>query len=185
MKKSVNKALTYSMLLFALIGAQKTIAEPKIIGEEAGTIETDSYKRQYNSLIEKTQTRDYRLAYKNPQTTESKELSWSTLLPIKSEKMKPGIFKSIKAPGKKASQKPYCIIGYDKYSFEWIRQVKDLLIKENAVCFIVSVENEKQLKKLREAITPVPWQLLHGDELATRLGISIYPALVSKLGIEQ
>ena len=173
--------------LAVLIGAQWSVArsEPIVLGDEGNTVSTRKYVNQYRVAVEKTQTYDPALALRQAERKENGTgLDWTALLPIKTPELTPGAFESNRAH-KRAGVQPFCIVGYDEFSIEWVLEVKSVLLENNAVCFIVNVETIEELNELREAISPVPWQLLRGGTLARQLGIKHYPVLISRMGIEQ
>ena len=161
------------------------VAEPIVLGEDASAVDASKYRKQYQTIFERAQIRQPRVAIENPQIGKNREFSWSDLLPIKTELLSPGIVKKDMNNKGKATTKPFCIIGYDKSSLDWIKQFQSTLVAERAVCFIVNVETENELEKIIDLLDGVPWQLLEANELAQKLEIEHYPVLVSRFGVEQ
>lgn len=105
-------------------------------------------------------------------------------LPVHSPALTPGIIQSrvIDRPG---LDMPVFIVGYDKLSLEWLQHNREQLKKHHAAGIVVNVENQDQLRHLRQVadgleINPVP-----GGKIARQLELAHYPVLISKNRIEQ
>ncbi|MBE0436395.1 MAG: integrating conjugative element protein, partial [Methylomicrobium sp.] len=105
-------------------------------------------------------------------------------LPVRSRALTPGAVQArvIDRPG---LDRPVFIIGYDELSFDWLRHNLEQLKRHRATGIVVNVENQEQLRRLRQAadgleVNPVP-----GDKIARQLGLMHYPVLISKNRIEQ
>lgn len=105
-------------------------------------------------------------------------------LPVRSPALTPGIIQSrvIDRPG---LDFPVFIVGHDKLSLEWLQHNRKQLIRHHATGIVVNVENQEQLRHLRQVadgleINPVP-----GDKIARQLELARYPVLISKNRIEQ
>jgi len=59
------------------------------------------------------------------------------------------------------------------------------LVERGAVGLVVNVESLQALNRLRALIPDVPLSPVSGDDLAERLGLRHYPALITSTGIEQ
>lgn len=107
----------------------------------------------------------------------------SFALPIRSERLSPGIVepRQINAPG----LIPFFLIGDDDLSRRWLTERGDVLRKLGAMGLVVNVRSLEDLQQLRMlahglTLSPVP-----GDDLAGRLQLKHYPALITATGIEQ
>ena len=172
-----------SILFLTTVYQSFVLAEPIVLGDENIGQSTDTYTKQYNITIERTQTYDPALALRNAEYGDY-DVSFDSLLPFRTPEISPGILQSRVAP-KNISSRPFCIIGYDYLSLEWIIEVKPVLVENKAVCFVTNVETKEQLQELIDLLKPVPWQLLHANSLTDQLDINHYPVLVSSHGIEQ
>jgi integrating conjugative element protein (TIGR03765 family) len=104
-------------------------------------------------------------------------------LPVHSAHLTPGpvTHRVIEAPG----LTPFFLAGDDPRSRAWVNEHRDTLVHLGAVGFVVQVESASALASLRalaRGLTLVP---APADELARRLNLTHYPALVTATGIEQ
>lgn len=104
-------------------------------------------------------------------------------LPVRSLLLTPGAVtrRVIQAPG----LSPIFLIGDDSRSRAWLHQRIDALRQLNAIGFIVNVESSEALDGLRRLAPGLALVPVSGDDLARRLGLSHYPALITSTGIEQ
>jgi len=107
----------------------------------------------------------------------------AAMLPVRSAKLTPGTVarRVIKAPG----LRPFVVIGDDETSQAWLRRHATSLRERGAVGLVVNVETAQSLARLRALAPGVPMAPVAGDDLAERLGLRHYPALVTATGIEQ
>ena len=87
----------------------------------------------------------------------------------------------IEAPG----LRPFVVVGDDKASQDWLQRHAASLRERGAVGLVVNVETVQGLARLRALALGVPLAPVSGDDLAERLGLRHYPALVTATGIEQ
>ena len=104
-------------------------------------------------------------------------------LPVRSLLLTPGAVtrRVIQAPG----LSPIFLIGDDARSRAWLQQRIEPLRKLNAIGLIVNVESSAALDELRGLAPGLVLVPVSGDDLAQRLGLSHYPALITATGIEQ
>ncbi|MBF4067504.1 integrating conjugative element protein [Burkholderia pseudomallei] len=105
------------------------------------------------------------------------------LLPVHSVHLTPGrvIPRTLRAPG----LSPFFLIGDDAPSRAWLHARSDTLRTLGATGLVVNVGSAQALAALRRdapGLTLVP---AYGDDIATRLNLSHYPALVTATGVEQ
>ncbi len=107
-----------------------------------------------------------------------------TILPIRTVGMRPG--KVDARPHRIPHfQVPLFIFGSDPMSRAWIMNRREQLIELNAVGMLVQAETEKDLRDMK-ALTEGLWVLpASGDDVGKELNLTHYPALISKIGIEQ
>jgi integrating conjugative element protein (TIGR03765 family) len=110
-------------------------------------------------------------------------LSEADMLPVRSEKLSPGDVarRVIQAPG----LTPLFLIGDDTRSRAWLKVRGPALRERNAVGLVVNIETAEALTLLRQAAGGLTLSPVSGDDLATRLGLSHYPVLITATGIEQ
>jgi len=87
----------------------------------------------------------------------------------------------IEAPG----LRPFVVIGDDEASRAWLQRRAAALRERGAVGLVVNVETAQGLARLRALVPGVPLAPVAGDDLADRLGLRHYPALITATGIEQ
>ncbi len=107
----------------------------------------------------------------------------AAMLPVRSTKLTPGTVarRVIEAPG----LRPFVVVGDDEVSHAWLRREATALRERGAVGLVVSVETVQGLARLRALAPGVPLAPVAGDDLAERLGLRHYPALITATGIEQ
>ncbi|MCM3369101.1 integrating conjugative element protein, partial [Bacillus safensis] len=81
--------------------------------------------------------------------------------------------------------RPYVVIGDDDASRAWLQRRGVALRERGAVGLVVNVETAQGLAGLRALVPGVPLAPVAGDDLADRLGLRHYPALITATGIEQ
>lgn len=107
----------------------------------------------------------------------------AAMLPVRSAKLTPGTVarRVIEAPG----LRPFAVIGDDEASRAWLQRRGAALRERGAVGLVVNVETVQGLARLRTLAPGVPLAPVAGDDLADRLGLRHYPALITATGIEQ
>ncbi|WP_315138669.1 integrating conjugative element protein [Achromobacter marplatensis] len=107
----------------------------------------------------------------------------ASMLPVRSAKLTPGTVarRVIEAPG----LRPFAVVGDDKASHDWLRRHAASLHERSAVGLVVNVETVQALARLRALAPGVPMAPVAGDDLAERLGLRHYPALITATSIEQ
>jgi len=109
--------------------------------------------------------------------------SEADMLPVRSSKLTPGTVtrRAIEAPG----LRPFFVVGDDELSQTWLRRNTASLLERGAVGLVVNVETLQALNRLRALVPDVSLSPVSGDDLAERLGLHHYPALITATGIEQ
>lgn len=105
-------------------------------------------------------------------------------LPVHSQLLTPGIVhpRIIDRP---SLDHPVFIVGYDKLSIKWIEHNREQLKQHRATGIAVNVENQAQLRELRQAASGLELSPVAGDKIAKQLELDHYPALISRKRIEQ
>ena len=103
------------------------------------------------------------------------------MLPVRSSRLSPGDEppRAIRAPG----LTPIFLVGDDDRSRAWLRQRYPALREMNAAGLAVSVASPGALDGLRRLAPGLSLSPASGDDLARRLGIRRYPALITAAGI--
>jgi integrating conjugative element protein (TIGR03765 family) len=105
----------------------------------------------------------------------------AAMLPVRSAKLTPARRAARdRAPG----LRPFVVIGDDEASRAWLQRRGAALRERGAVGLVVNVETAQGLARLR-ALAPGVLAPVAGDDLADRLGLRHYPALITATGIEQ
>lgn len=118
-----------------------------------------------------------------PPVAPSRSWSEADMLPVKSGRLSPGNVQRrvIQAPG----LTPMFLIGDDDLSRTWLKERGSALRDRNAIGLVVNVETAQALADLRKLADGLTLSPASGDDLATRLGLSHYPVLITATGIEQ
>ena len=105
------------------------------------------------------------------------------LLPIRSPALTPGRVgpQSIKRP----FARPFFLIGSDAFSREWLRAHRDRLAEIGAVGMLVEAQTLDDLRAIAAIAERLPILPASANDIAEALGLSHYPVLVTKDGIEQ
>jgi len=105
------------------------------------------------------------------------------MLPVRSAKLTPGavVRRVIEAPG----LQPFFLIGDDETSHAWLRRHAASLHERNAAGLVVNVETMQGLERLRALAPGLQLWPVSADDLADRLGLRHYPALITATGIKQ
>ena len=129
---------------------------------------------------------DYAQTKDAPELNKKKEEKTPamTILPIRTAGMSPG---KVDARRHRIPhfQVPLFILGSDPMSRAWIMNRREQLVELNAVGMLVQAETEQDLRDMK-ALTEGLWVFpASGDDVGKELNLTHYPALISKIGIEQ
>lgn len=162
--------LGYAVLL-SFLSISHAFAELKVV-DDTGGASTDQYYESLNPEPEGAQVRPL-----------SKPVSEANMLPVVSPSVSPGQVarRQINAPG----LRPFFIVGDDDLSRAWLAARKEALVSMGAVGMVVNVQTVDQLQALRSVAMGLTMLATPGDDVAKRLSISHYPALVTSQSIEQ
>jgi len=103
--------------------------------------------------------------------------------PVQSTQLTPGVVQGrvINAPG----LQPLFVIGDDQRSRQWLMERRPQLLQLQAVGLVINVPSEErfaEVKRWADGLQVVPTP---ADELASRLGLRHYPALITPTAIQQ
>ena len=106
-----------------------------------------------------------------------------SLLPIRS----PGLSTARIAPRSvdRPFTRPFFLIGSDGFSRRWLVTHRDRLAQIGAVGMLVQAETVEDLEAIAEIARGLPILPASASDVAGTLGLSHYPVLVSRQGIEQ
>ena len=110
--------------------------------------------------------------------------SEADMLPVRSELLAPGPVERRAAELSGLTQ-PMFLVGDDERSRQWLQQRLPELRRLKAVGVVVRVQSIERLHALRRLAPGVTLSPVSGDDLARRLGLRHYPALLTPTGIEQ
>lgn len=110
-------------------------------------------------------------------------LSISDMLPVSTPEMSPGTVtaRPVNLPG----MPPVFVLGDDPSSRSWLQQNAAELMRMQATGMIINVKDESSLKSLRQIAPAVEMVPVSGGDLARRLALTHYPALITATGISQ
>lgn len=113
----------------------------------------------------------------------TKSISEADMLPVRSRRLSPGLVnrRALEAPG----LMPFFVVGDDELSRRWLREREPGLRQLNAVGLVVNVTSAEALATLRQLVPGLSLAPVSGDDLAERLTLRHYPALITATGIEQ
>ncbi len=80
---------------------------------------------------------------------------------------------------------PFCLVGADPMSLQWLRAHRDALRAAGAVCLAVDVPDVQALTRIQQAGAGLAITAAPGSDLAEALGLAVYPVLVTRDGFEQ
>jgi integrating conjugative element protein (TIGR03765 family) len=105
------------------------------------------------------------------------------MLPARSTLLTPGPVE--RRPLDASGLPAFFLIGDDPRSRAWLKQRLPTLIRLNAVGLVINVESKSALDSLRQAASGVTLTPVSADDLAQRLNLKHYPALITSNSLEQ
>ena len=164
---------SFFLSLVCLGAVTQAPAELKIIGDFGG----ESAVRFYEALQP-----DESMVQAYPNSVPS-TLTEVDILPVVSHRMTPGQIQPIQMnlPG----MLPIFLIGTDNFSKNWLYRNYDYLRKIEAMGLVVSVKTINELSELRQLAPDLTLIPTPGDDLAVRLNLAHYPALLTSEGLSQ
>ena len=105
------------------------------------------------------------------------------LLPIRSPGLTPG--RVARLDSKRPFARPFFLIGSDGLSREWFATHRDRLAEIGAVGMLVEAETLDDLHAIAAIADGLPILPASASDIAEALGLSHYPVLITKDGIEQ
>lgn len=168
-------------LLAAARVAAQTVPSSLIVVEDRGGVSALPYYQALNLLPDR-QAPVPASGGTAPSGQSGRTVSEADMLPVKSELLTPGQVRPrvIRAPG----LQPLFIVGDDAASRAWLLQHRERLQSLGAVGLVVNVASAPALAALRQLVPGVTLAPTSGDDLARRLGLHHYPALITATGIE-
>ncbi|WP_434694938.1 integrating conjugative element protein [Pseudomonas sp. Z1-14] len=105
------------------------------------------------------------------------------ILPVRSSHLSPGQITSraLNMPG----LRPFFLVGEDPQSLAWLHQRATELQEMGAAGLAVEVTDTGALARIRAAAPGVTILPVNGNDIATRLQIEHYPALITATSLEQ
>ncbi|WP_084614885.1 integrating conjugative element protein [Pseudomonas batumici] len=152
-------------------------AELIVVDDQGGT-STLAYYRSLNLLPDEQPAKAMTLP-----PVRITAYSEADMLPVRSPSLSPGSFES--RVHNAAGLQPVFLVGDDELSRQWLQRRGDALREMKAVGWVVNVQRMAALAELRALGAGLEMLPASADDLAQRLGIEHYPALVTATGIEQ
>jgi len=105
------------------------------------------------------------------------------LLPIRSPGLTPGPVQSqvVSRP----FTRPFFLIGSDSLSRDWLARHRERLAEIGAVGMLVQAETVDDLRGVAELANGLPILPASASDIARALGLSHYPVLITRSGLEQ
>jgi len=171
-----NAIVVLSMMISPILHA----GEPLIVVQDLGGVSALPYYEALNLQPRNVDALPPNIMVPQAPATSASE---ANMLPVRSGRLTPGTVTrdAIEAPG----LRPFFVVGDDELSQAWLRRNAALLLERGAVGLVVNVETLDALNHLRALAPDVPLSPVSGDDLAERLGLRHYPALITATGIEQ
>jgi integrating conjugative element protein (TIGR03765 family) len=182
-KSAVNRliplALLASLPWVAPVWAQEEAA--LIVVEDRGGVSAQPYYRAMKLPLRATQV--VAPPVTSVPTPPKRRFSEADMLPVRSPQLTPGTFprRVFDAPG----LPPFFMVGDDEASRNWLRDRASALRSIHAVGLVVNVETLAALAALRVLAPGLLLLPVSADDLAARLGVRHYPALITATSIEQ
>ncbi|MDX1252273.1 MAG: integrating conjugative element protein [Gammaproteobacteria bacterium] len=106
------------------------------------------------------------------------------LLPVHTPEMSPG--KVVTRPlNKPELTQPLFLIGPDALSLEWLRRHRERLIQINAIGMLVEARTSADLQAVAGLAKGLRIMPASASDIARLLGLTHYPVLITRTGIEQ
>lgn len=172
----------YGLALVASASLHITLAQasPLIIVEDRGGTSALPYYEALKLQPRGANLQSLRIEVPRP---PAEPFSEADMLPVRSTRLSPGEVprRAIEAPG----LPPFFVVGDDARSHDWLRQRAAHLRDLGAVGLVVNVDSANALAVLRALAPGLTLAPTPGDDLAARLGLYHYPALITATSIEQ
>ncbi|WP_269495602.1 integrating conjugative element protein [Castellaniella sp. S9] len=180
MKPFSLAVLGLSALIAATPLSALQAAEPLIVVDDHGGVSALPYYEALN--LQPRTGAVQRPPIPIPQIPPSMDAE-AQMLPVRSAKLTPGAVarRVIEAAG----LQPFFLIGDDEVSQAWLRRHAVSLRERSAAGLVVNVETAQGLERLRALAPGLQLWPVSADDLADRLGLRHYPALITATGIEQ
>jgi len=168
------------VVLATLISPILHASEPLIVVQNLGGVSALPYYEALNLQPRNVDALPPNITVPQAPATPASE---ADMLPVRSSKLTLGKVerRAIEAPG----LRPFFIVGDDENSENWLRRHAASLRERGAVGLVIHVETVQALNRLRTLAPDVPLSPVSGDNLAERLNLRHYPALITATGIEQ
>jgi integrating conjugative element protein (TIGR03765 family) len=105
------------------------------------------------------------------------------LLPIRSPGLSPG--RVARRAGGRPFARPFFLVGSDPMSRQWLATHRDRLVEIGAVGMLVQAEGVDDLRTIATLAHGLPILPASASDIAEALGLSHYPVLITKDGLEQ
>ncbi|HCF5435875.1 integrating conjugative element protein [Pseudomonas putida] len=177
-----RSAWPYVLALVASATLHTTLAHASalIVAEDRGGSSALPYYEALKLQAHGANLQSLRIEVPRP---PAEPFSEADMLPVRSTRLSPGEVprRTIEAPG----LPPFFIVGDDAHSHDWLRQRAAHLRELGAMGLVVNVNSTSGLAALRALAPDLTLAPTPGDDLAARLGLHHYPALITATGIEQ
>lgn len=176
MKKILQRTFVLISLSCLIAAAFNTTAALTVVGDLGGESTAPLFEA-INASPGNAPTDDPALAL--PPVS----LSISDMLPVSTPEMSLGkvAVRPLNLPG----MPPVFVLGDDPTSRQWLQQHVAVLSRIHATGMVISVRNEEGLNALRQLAPGLEMVPVSGGDLARRLALAHYPALITATGISQ
>jgi len=177
LKKTVSMPWLLGMGLLAQTFTLSAFASELIVVQAGG----DSALPYYQSLSIQSGEKAITALPPVPLVSPADE---SQMLPVVSKTLRPGKVqaKTLSASG---LARPVFLVGSDPLSLAWLAQRGEVLRELEAVGLAVEVPDSQALAAIRSAAYGLIVWPVSGDDIGSILGITHYPLLLTKTGLEQ
>lgn len=184
---NIRTCLVVCFCAVASLSALPVLAAPSslIVVEDRGGISALPYYQRLNLLPSGAGPTPSRSPSQPSETPlpQKHRPSEADMLPVRSTLLTSGEVtrRVIQAP----ALSPIFLVGDDERSRAWLRQRLSALRDLDAIGLVVNIESPAALDALRRLAPGLTLVPTPGDDLARRLNLRHYPALVTATGIEQ
>lgn len=172
------------MTLFLLMLSQNGLAEPKIIHDTGAARSITDFFPLPAELGEPRPLTDQDVEFIEKEREAALEHMASFFYPIKSSAFSRGKIASRKANYPQIN-KPFFLIGTDRFSIRWVQLNKQELLKRRAMGFLIKAQSPDDLVKVQKMFPEFTIQPLDADRMAQSLKINKYPVFISSTEVIQ
>jgi integrating conjugative element protein (TIGR03765 family) len=173
---------TIILLFLSLFFSHSAFAlKPLIVLSDKGGVPIDKYIAKVTKKGEEKKLTDP----KKVSLPKPINFDPNTRYPIVTKEMNVGKVKPRKIKKSTPVGAEFAIVGFDQYSWEWMKKNHSSLEKKGTTILVVNVKNAEQLNAIQKLMPKNRVQAVPGTQISKELKIKHYPVLISDKGISQ